>query len=87
MLVLILKNKGKGGILLLTSLIRRFNIIPLSEAEYTSSSRFNLPSDPVPLMGPRRLIPMVKTQYLLRKTHFWVNKKTPKGNIRGNTFR
>jgi len=39
------------------------------------SSRFNLPSDPVPLMGPRRLIPMVKPQYTLRKTHFWVNKK------------
>jgi len=40
-----------------------------------SSSRFNLPSDLVFLMGPRRLIPMVKTQYLLRKTHLWVNKK------------
>jgi len=26
-------------------------------------------------MGPRRLIPIVKAQYLLRKTHFWVNKK------------
>jgi hypothetical protein len=26
-------------------------------------NKFNLPSDPVPLMGPRRLIPMVKTQY------------------------
>jgi hypothetical protein len=25
---------------------------------------FNLPSDSVPLMGPRRLIPIVKTQYI-----------------------
>ena len=42
------------------------------------SSRFNLPSDLVPLMGPRRPIPIVKTQYLLKKTHFWVNKKPPR---------
>jgi len=33
-------------------------------------------------MGPRRQIPIVKTQYLLRKTHFL----TPKGNVRGNTL-
>src|SRR5437016_4210228 len=53
----------------------------------TNNNRFNLPSDPVPLMGPRRLIPMVKTQYLLRKTHFLGEQKTPKGNVRGSTSR
>jgi hypothetical protein len=43
-----------------------------------NGSKFNLPSDLVPLMGPRRLIPMVKPQYTLRKPHFWVNKKPPR---------
>ena len=51
------------------------------------NSRFNLLSDLVPLIGPRRLIPMVKTQYLLRKTHFLGEQKTPKGNVRDNTSR
>jgi hypothetical protein len=31
----------------------------------------------VPLMGPRRLIPMGKAHITLRKPIFWVNKKPP----------
>ena len=43
---------------------------------YIINNKFNLPSDLVPLMGPRRLIPMVKTQYIRwKKPIFWVNKK------------
>ena len=41
------------------------------------SSKFNLPSDLVPLMGPHRLIPMEKAHITLRKPIFWVNKKPP----------
>jgi len=37
---------------------------------YYNNSKFNLLSNLIPLIGPRRLIPIVKTQYLLRKTHF-----------------
>jgi len=29
-----------------------------------NNNKFNLPSNLVPLMGPRRLIPIVKTQYI-----------------------
>ena len=36
----------------------------VSVTDFISSSRFNLLFDLVPLMGPRRLIPMVKTQYI-----------------------
>jgi len=36
----------------------------------------NVPKKKFPdVMGLRRLISIVKTQYILRKTHFWVNKK------------
>jgi hypothetical protein len=36
-LALTLKNKGRGGTLLLTSLIRRLSAMPLLKAEYASS--------------------------------------------------
>jgi hypothetical protein len=43
------------------------------------NNKFNLLSNLVPLMGPRRLIPMVKTQYThWEKPIFWVNKN-PQG--------
>ena len=35
-LALTLRNKGREGILLLTSLIKRLSMMPLLEAEYTS---------------------------------------------------
>jgi hypothetical protein len=35
-LALTLRNKGRGGTLLLTPLIERLGIIPLLEAEYAS---------------------------------------------------
>ena len=31
---------------------------------YNNNNKFNLPSDLVPLIGPHRLIPIVKTQYI-----------------------
>ena len=36
-LALTLRNKGRGGILSPTSLIRRLSVIPLLETEYASS--------------------------------------------------
>jgi len=73
-----------------TNFYKHFIYNYLDITQYLSnyiSSRFNLPSDLVPLIGLYRLIPIVKTQYLLRKTHFLGEQKTPKGNVRGNTSR
>ena len=74
----------------LITLVSVLAVVPLAVTHMVvyiyNNNRFNLPSDPVPLMGPRKLIPIGKAHITLRKPIFWVNKNL-QGNVRGNTSR
>ena len=51
-------------IYLLEYFAHNYNLLRLLLQLFINNNKFNLLFDLVPLMGPRRLIPIVKTQYI-----------------------